>query len=125
MRYAAIGLLAALLGVGCALQPADPGDEPSTTTTQEPSHVQADMAVLEGVTGGGTSKGNPGINPKNPQPAPWDPQQNPAAATISSPVAGSSTGGQGLGDVGGTSMDPARAPSGMIGTQHDLEGSVR
>jgi hypothetical protein len=72
MRYAAIGLLAAVLGVGCAVQTTDPGDD-TTGEARDPSHP---LDVGPALKSGNRPPGVTTPKPDNPQPAPWEPGQN-------------------------------------------------
>jgi len=132
MRYAAIGLLAAVLGVGCALQAGDPNGDPSGGphgSYQLDNGVSP--ALRSGVSGpAGASSGNPKVNP---QPAPWgDPVQGgQTGSTTSDPLVQTSGTGAVLPAVidqtphgVGTSNEPTKA-WGSVGVEREVADTTR
>jgi hypothetical protein len=100
MRFAAIGLLAGILCAGCALQPGDPGDEP-TAVPAATGAIQFAGGETSGRHKSSASTGSPepGSTPDyNPQPAPWG-----------SPLAQGQSGSSGSGD---STKPPPRLGSG-------------
>jgi hypothetical protein len=115
MRLVTFGILAALVGGGCALQTGDPGEPASTstelTTPQATPRVHQATASASATAGSPDNpepspwfpvspSGNAGIgnnddsNGMNPEPSPWVPQ---------APVGGSGTGDPHSGSAGTTS----------------------
>jgi len=70
MRLVAFGILAAMLGAGCAFQAGDPGDPaggtPTALTTSDTT-----PKVHAAVNPTGASSSSP--TPPNPEPSPWTP----------------------------------------------------
>jgi hypothetical protein len=112
MRLVAIGFLAALLGAGCALPAGDPGDDPTSPSTDlrpagttpkvhnatvnpsassnpEPSpwDPTADIKFEDDSNGTNGSNGNG----QNPEPSPWAPQSS-VTGGVGDPQSGAATG---------------------------------
>jgi hypothetical protein len=70
MRLVAFGILAAMLGAGCAFQAGDPGDPAGgTPTALTTSDTTPKVHPAVNPTGASSSA----ANPPNPEPSPWTP----------------------------------------------------
>ena len=70
MRLVAFGILAAMLGAGCAFQAGDPGDPAGgTPTALTTSDTTPKVHAAVNPTGASSSA----ANPPNPVPSPWTP----------------------------------------------------
>jgi hypothetical protein len=129
MRLVAIGFLAALLGAGCALQAGDPGDDPTSPSTElraagttpkvhgatvnpaasinpEPSPWAPTADIKIDDDSNGTNEPN-GSNGQNPEPSPWAPQSS-VTGGVGAPLGGAGRGTAGA-SGGSTPNRPGHA----------------